>query len=122
MITSPLPLTLPRLAVLSVHLLHTPRCAELTCRDGAGQVHTLRCTLWSLDRLARHVWPRPARIAFLAEVAEHLRDDAPWQPCSAPAYFLPPLAFVTRSTCAGLRYVPILREPRGAHLEKKPGS
>ncbi len=108
MIISPLPLTLPASRVLAVQLLAAPRCAELTCRDAAGHVHVLRCNLWALDRLARTVWPRPVRIAFLAEVAAHLGCRSLWEVGDGPAYRLPALAFEVMPTPNGVRYHPIL--------------
>ena len=108
MITSPLPLTLPASRVLAVQLLAEPRCAELTCRDAAGHVHVLRCNLWALDRLARTVWPRPVRIAFLAEVASHLGSRSLWKVSDGSTYRLPALAFNVLPTPDGVRYQPLL--------------
>lgn len=108
MITSHLPLTLPASRVLAVQLLAEPRCAELTCRDAAGHVHILRCNLWALDQLARTVWPRPLRIAFLAEVAAHLGHRSLWEVTGSQTYRLPALAFEVLPTANGVRYQPIL--------------
>lgn len=122
MITSHLPLTLPTSRVLAVQLLAEPRCAELTCRDAAGHVHVLRCNLWALDRLARVVWPRPVRIAFLAEVAAHLGQSAPWEVSDVQIYRLPALAFTVLSTPEGLRYAPIVPADASPEFQKKSGS
>lgn len=108
MITPPLPLSLPSVEILRMQLLSEPRCVELTCRDAAGNVHVLRCNFWTLDRLARAIWPRPVRIAFLAEVAAHLNAT---ETIALPGRFqLPPLPFRRVETLSGLRYVPQLRE------------
>lgn len=122
MITSHLPLTLPASRVLAVQLLAQPRCAELTCRDAAGHVHVLRCNLWALDQLARAVWPRPMRIAFLAEVAAHLGHSARWEVGDVQIYQLPALAFTVLSTPEGLRYAPVVPTDSLPGFQKKTGS
>lgn len=117
MITPPLPLSLPAVEVLRLQVLDEPRCAELTCRDAAGNEHVLRCNFWSLDRLARSVWPRPIRIGFLAEAAAHLHHPAP---VALPGGLrLPPLAFRRLETPRGIRYEPVLPEAFWASHEKK---
>ena len=116
MIISPLPLTLPASRVLAVQLLAEPRCAELTCRDAAGHVHVLRCNLWALDRLARTVWARPVRIAFLAEVAAHLGNHLLWEVSDGATYRLPALAFEVLPVPDGMRFQPIIPS-EGMRLE-----
>ncbi len=117
MITPPLPLSLPSVEILRMHVLAEPRCVELTCRDAAGNVHILRCNFWTLDRLARAVWPRPVRIAFLAEAAARLNAT---EPVALPGHFhLPPMPFRRVETVDGLRYVPQLQAAFWPGLQKK---
>jgi hypothetical protein len=119
MITTPLPLSLPATEIKGIQLLSNPRCAELHCRDAAGHVHVLRCNLWTLDRLAREVWSRPVRIAFLSEVAGHLGNEGLWSLPKPWAFRLPALAFDVLETQGGVRYLPILPASCWQRGEKK---
>lgn len=117
MITPPLPLSLPPVEIMRMHVLAEPRCVELTCRDAAGNVHVLRCNFWALDRLARAVWPRPVRIAFLAKAAAQLNAREPV--CLTENFQLPPLPFRRVETCNGVRYEPQLQARFWPEDEKK---
>lgn len=120
MITPPLPLSLPSVEILRMHVLAEPRCIELTCCDAAGNVLVLRCNFWALDRLARAVWPRPVRINFLAKAAAHLYASEPV--CLTESFQLPPLPFRRVETCNGVRYEPQLQAVFWTEAEKKPTS
>lgn len=117
MITPPLPLSLPSVEILRMHVLAEPRCVELTCRDAAGNEPVLRCNFWTLDRLARAVWPRPVRIAFLAETAARLNAT---DPIALPGrFYLPSMPFRRVETLEGMRYVPQLQAEFWSGNQKK---